>query len=216
MHRRPALLAPLCAVCFLVPSCSKPPVRDRIPFAVERDGVERWGYRDRRGETVIAPVFNLAGPFSPAGVAYVADDSGWAAIDVSGRILLRPFVFDNGPDPFSENLARFTRSGRIGFYGRNGGIVIRANWDFALPFSDERAAVCGGCRREPDGEHWTVRGGAWGFIDPNGGLVIPLRYDTAGSFHDGRADVVVEGRKRIIDRSGAFIHSEADAVRSLP
>jgi hypothetical protein len=204
------------AVVLLFLSCQESPVRDRVPFAVDRGGVERWGYRDRRGETVIAPVFSVAGPFSRHGIASAADDSGWVVIDVKGRILLRPFIFDNGPDDFSEDLARFTKEDKIGFYDRKGRALVPADYDFALPFSEGLAAVCRGCRQESDGEHRTVRGGSWGFIDRKGRVVIPLRYDGAEPFRGGRAEVVFNGEPRTVDRSGTIGPPGDPSARSFP
>lgn len=52
---------------------------------------------------------------APTGVAFVVDDTGWACIDVTGSVRLRPFVFDNGPDYPSEALFRYVDGARIGF-----------------------------------------------------------------------------------------------------
>jgi hypothetical protein len=202
MKRTSACLLLSLPAMILFQSCSESPDRDRIPFSAERDGTEKWGFRNREGEIVIPPVYAVVEPFTRFGVAAVADDSGWVLLDISGRPLLRPFIFDNGPDPFSEDMARFVWNGRIGFFDRSGRIVIPAEYDFALPFSEAMAAVCIGCREEADGEYRTVRGGSWGFIDPKGRRAIPLRYEAAESFHGGKAVVVLKGEKRMVDASG--------------
>lgn len=131
-----------------------------------------WGYRDERGKVVIEPRYAMAGKFSH-GIAAVVSDGSWAYIDTTGRVIVRPFVFDNGPDYFREGLARYVADGKMGFFDRSGRIVIRAGFDFAGRFSDSRAEVCQGCRKVAAGEHYTIEGGRWGVIDRRGKLVVP-------------------------------------------
>ena len=134
------------------------------PF--EADGL--WGYRDADGRVIIQPRFLMAEPFSAAGLAAVADERGWAYLDRRGKVLLRPFIFDNGPDPFEEGLARYVDGGKIGYFDEGGNIVIPARFDFGLPFQDGGARVCSGCRRVSDGEHTQIQGGRWWTINREG------------------------------------------------
>jgi len=120
---------------------------------------------------VIAPGFHLAGEFSTQGIAPVVDEKGWAYIDLQGQVLLRPFVFDNGPDPFSEGLARFVEQGRMGFFNKQGQVVIPARFTFAEPFVNGLAAFCEDCEKRYYGEHWSMEGGRWGCIDRQGQVV---------------------------------------------
>ena len=85
-----------------------------------------WGYRNARGAVVIPPRFTVAQHFSEGGIAAVADDSGWKVIDRQGKTLVRPFLLDNGPDPFRHGLARFREAGKIGFFDERGKVVIPA------------------------------------------------------------------------------------------
>jgi hypothetical protein len=171
------------------------------PF--EADG--KWGYKDTQGKVAIEPRFVLAQEFSPQGIAAVVDETGWAFIDGKGKVVIRPWVVDNGPDYFSEGLARFKANGKFGFFGESGKVIIKPRFDFALPFSEGRAAVCAGCREEPTGEHRVVTGGRWGFIDRKGKLVIPLRFEAANQFESGRARVKFEGKSRLIDGKGRIV-----------
>jgi hypothetical protein len=174
------------------------------PFSDDQD---RWGFRDSSGRTVIAPQYVQAGAFSPEGLAPVVDQEGWLYIDLKGRPLVRPFVFDNGPDYFEEGLSRFVADGKIGFIDRAGVVVIPAVHDFALPFCEKMAVVCTGCRPEDDGdEHTIMVGGKWGYINRTGSIVIPLEYDRADSFADGEAQVSKDGRNFAIDRTGRKIN----------
>jgi len=140
-----------------------------VPF--EQDG--QWGYRDAQGTVVIAPRYLIADPFSPEGIAAVADEKGWAYIDRTGKILVHPFLFDNGPDEFQEGLARCVADGKVGYFDKHGRIVIPPRFSFAEPFSDGRAKVCFGCREVKDGEHSRYTGGRWAWIDRQGREVEP-------------------------------------------
>ena len=162
----------------------------------------KWGYRDAGGKVVIAPQYDVVQPFSPEGIAAVVDAGGWAYIDRQARVLIRPFVLDNGPDYFRQGLARFVREGRLGFFDRHGKVDVPARFSFAQPFSEGLAAVCAGCKEVPEGEHKAVRGGQWGFIDRQGALVIPLKFERAESFESGRARVLLDGQWRYINARG--------------
>ena len=145
-------------------STTTPPV----PF--EDGGLH--GYRDASGAVVIPARYALAGPFAD-GMAAVANAEGWAYIDTEGEVLVRPFVFDNGPDPFSEGLARFVEDGRYGFFDVRGAVVIPATFDWVEPFAGGTAAFCTGCTKVMYGENWSMEGGEWGHIDRTGAVIAP-------------------------------------------
>lgn len=171
------------------------------PF--EDPATERWGYRDARGAVVVAPRFTVAQEFSVHGIAAVADASGWKIINRRGKVVIpRPYLLDNGPDPFQEGLARFTDAGRVGFFDERGKVVIPARYAFAAPFSEGRAAFCEGCRERAEGEHRSMQGGRWGFVDRKGTVVIAPRFASAESFQQGKAKVTQDGRPITIDRWG--------------
>jgi hypothetical protein len=178
------VLALLCCACATTPSS-----RELAPFEDSASG--RWGYRDPKGAVVLAPRYQVAQPFSAQGLAAVADESGWQIIDPSGNVLLRPFVVDNGPDPFSEGLARFVDAGKVGFYDERGQIAIPARFDYAGPFACQRAAFCQGCQRQSSdgGEHSFYAGGSWGFIDHQGQAAIAAQYDEVQPFVECKARV---------------------------
>ncbi len=175
--------------------------RKFIPFEKQ----EKWGYRNERDQVVIGPQFIIANEFSTEGIAAVVDDSGWAYIDTTGTIIIRPFIFDNGPDYFAEGLARFTINNKFGFFDKRGKVVIRHQFDFATPFHEGLAAICKGCRKETDGEHSFMTGGQWGYIDKKGKIVIPLQFDRAGNFANGQAEVCIDGKSAYIDKNGKVI-----------
>lgn len=175
---------------------------DLVPFSEPTADGDRYGYRDAAGQVSIKPRFRHADDFSESGLAAVVDESGWAYIDTSGQVVVRPFVFDNGPDPFSDGLARFEQEGRFGFFDEQGKVAIEPRFDFAAPFSEGLAAACRGCTRKQDGEHWTVSGGKWGYINRSGEEAIPFAFDEAGPFEEGRASVVQAGESKTIGKDG--------------
>lgn len=175
-----------------------PLLRPPVPF--ERGG--KWGYRDPRGVVVIPPRFELAKPFSPEGLAAVVDEQGWAYIDATGKLVIRPLVFDNGPDYFREDLARFTEDGKYGFFDRRGRAVISPRFDYAAPFASGLAAICVGCEEVNSGEHRFLQGGLWGFIDRSGALVIPARFEEVRPFQKGKAKVKLNGQWQVIGKDG--------------
>ncbi|HSR52174.1 MAG TPA: WG repeat-containing protein [Acidobacteriota bacterium] len=173
-----------------------------VLFTEQKADGERYGYRTPAGTVVIEPRFRMAEDFAETGLAAVVDESGWAYINTKGEVVVRPFVFDNGPDSFSQGLARFERDEKFGFFDESGQVVIQPRFEFALPFSEGLAAVCKGCTRENHGEHWSAVGGNWGYIDRSGRESIPFAYDEAASFEGGRARVVQDGQPQWIGKDG--------------
>lgn len=176
-----------------------PPTAELEPFE-DKDG--SWGFKDAAGNVVVPPRYVMAQGFSPAGIAAVVDKQGWAMIDRSGRVLVRPFVIDNGPDEPSEGLARFVKGDRVGFFDETGRVVIDATYEHALPFAEGLAAVCRGCQKKAHGEHVELTGGTWGYVDKTGAVVIPLRFQRAEPFKGGVAKVRLANAERTIDRTG--------------
>lgn len=138
----------------------------------EEDGL--YGYKNQHDQVVISVKYSAAMNFNKKGIAAVADSSGWIYIDTQGNILIRPYIYDNGPDYFSEGLARFVENSKFGFFDDSGKIVIDAQWDFAYPFTNGKAAVCEGCKIITENEHSGITGGEWGYIDRKGKVIIPI------------------------------------------
>jgi len=186
-------------LCWIAASCGpKPSPESWTSF--EENGV--WGFRDGRGKIVIEPKFEAAYDFHGP-LAAVALAEGWRFIDRGGRVMdIRPFMIDNGPDYYSEGLARFVKDGRIGFLDEAGRIVIPAQFDFVSTFSEGLAAFCIGCQKVPEGGHLPVRGGKWGYINVRGEMAVKPQYEEASPFEDGRARVRLDGQWIRIDKFG--------------
>lgn len=172
-----------------------------VPFVDESTGL--WGFKDAKGKIVIPTTFQHAYEFNGR-LAAVLTDEGWMFIDVKGKTQdIRPFIFDNGPDYYEDGLCRFVKDGKVGFLDYKSEIVIAPlDFDFVNAFSDDRAVVCMGCKRDETDEHGGWKGGTWGFIDKKGKIAIPLQYEMALPFDEGEARVQLGGRWIVIDKSG--------------
>lgn len=143
--------------------------------AFEENGV--YGYKDQNGKVLISPQYSLAFDFNENGVGFSFGKGGWICIDSQNKVLLNAFTYDNGPDYFSEGLARFVENSKFGFFDASCNKVISANYDFAFPIQEGFSLVCNGCESVSDGEHSSIHGGKYGMIDKTGKIVIPIEYD---------------------------------------
>jgi hypothetical protein len=189
-----------CMVCFRINSKD---YVDGMPIRFSEDGL--WGYGDSKGKVIVEPYYFLAYEFTKEGIAAVADSTGWVYIDTGGRILIRPFIFDNAPDMFREGLARFVENGRFGYFDEYGKVVIKAQFDFSTPFNEDLAAFCKECQRVYAGEHWSMQGGKWGYINRAGKIVISAKFDAARSFKNSKAQVNINGQWKLINKSGKIL-----------
>ncbi len=165
-----------------------------------------YGFKNVRGEIVIPAKFKYAYKFNKYGIAAVQTDNNWQYINTRGRVLLQPFIFDNGPDYFQEGLARcVNKNNKVGFFTERGIIVIKPKYDFATPFSEGFSSVCIGCKNVPvfrGSEYHVVRGGKWGIIDKTGKILVKLDYDHAERFNNGVAELKKGSVKYFVDRTG--------------
>ncbi len=134
----------------------------------------KFGYKNAEGVVVIPAQYAIANDFNDCGLAAVVDAGGWRYIDVQNKTVFVPFIFDNGPDFFSEGLSRFAGEGKIGFVDECGKVVIPAQFDFADAFVDGQARICQGCKLKIEGEHRTFVGGKWSVINKKGVVIQSL------------------------------------------
>ena len=102
------------------------------------------------------------------GHTLAVDEQGLVYVDRQDRPVLRPFIYDNGPDFFQDGLARHVENGKMGFHDEALKVVIPARYDFAFPFRDGRAQVGMDCVQYPVGEHSSVQCKSWESIDKAG------------------------------------------------
>lgn len=136
----------------------------RLPNFSEGLGVyrhaERYGYIDKKGQVVIAAMFERAMPFSE-GLAAVSRDGKWGYIDKAGKFVIEP-KFDRG-ESFSEKLARVFVGQKWGYSDSDGVMVVKPEYDSAASFKFGIAEVT----IYDDKKGRTRRG----YINRNGGFI---------------------------------------------
>lgn len=118
---------------------------DRIAFETP-DGL--YGYKNARGDVVIAPRFRFGYEFKPGGIAAAVEHDGtFVFIDPTGKVVAKAYAFDNGPDYFQEGHARIVDGRKqIGFINDRGEITIAPRFFEAESFCHGKAAVVEGGR----------------------------------------------------------------------
>jgi len=174
-----------------------------IPY-VDMDK-NRSGYMDKSGQIIIEPKYVIARPYNRYNIAAVADEIEWKYIDTTGKTILKPYLFDNGPDYFKEGLSRYVESNLIGFIDEKYQIVIKAQYEFVTPFHYNYATFCVGCKEAPlteGSEHTKREGGKWGTINKKGKVVVEAIYDNPIIFEEHKAKVTLNGKTFYIDEFG--------------
>ncbi len=126
---------------------------------------ELYGFLDCEGEVAIPAKYQIAYEFTDGGIAAVLDSNGWYYISRTGDFVIRPKIYDNGPDYFSDGLARYIEDGKYGFFDTSGKVVIEAQFEFAFPFEDGKAKIGTDCQFVGDGEHTTVDCMKWSYME---------------------------------------------------
>lgn len=160
-----------------------------FPFCT--DG--KWGYMNNEGETMIAPVYDRASPFSEdladvrlkEKLIYL-DRSGNPVFELSGLHLLG--------HPFHDGLAVIQDGTSVYIVDRSGKKMFATITDAAMTISDfsENLSRISGVQND-------------GFIDTSGKWAIPSVYDQAHSFSQGIAAVRKGEQWGYIDKSGKLI-----------
>ena len=175
------------------------------PIPYDDMDIDRSGYMDKKGKIVIEPKYVIARPYNRYNIAAVADEKEWKYIDTSGKPVLKPYLFDNGPDYFKEGLSRYVENNLIGFIDEKYQIAIPAQYEFVTPFHNNYATFCVGCKEVPlkeGSEHTKMEGGKWGVIHKKGKVVVEAIYDNPIIFEEHKAKVTLNGKTFYIDESG--------------
>ena len=127
-----------------------------VSYTDATSGAELIGFKDRFGKIVIKPTFTSVSTDTLYSMAIVQKNWEWTAVDKKGEFILKPFIYDNGPDYMVEGLFRFVDNNKIGFANSDGKKVIPAKYDFAEPFANGLSEYALGGHREYDkgGELW--------------------------------------------------------------
>ncbi|TDX87287.1 WG repeat-containing protein [Epilithonimonas xixisoli] len=85
-------------------------------YADSSSGTELFGYRNTKGKTVLKPAYLATYTESFCQMAIVfTQKHQWLGINAQGKVILVPFIFDNGPDYVQEGLFRFVENQKNGF-----------------------------------------------------------------------------------------------------
>ena len=107
-----------------------------VAYTDTTSGKDLIGYKSLRGEIIIKAKYQ-DGSDKLCGMAIVLNSEfEFVGINKNDSIILKPYIYDNGPDYLEEGLFRFVEQGKIGFVNLEGQKIIKAKYDFATPFSD--------------------------------------------------------------------------------
>lgn len=149
-----------------------------------------WGFINKNGDIVIDYQFKSVESFSD-GVANVQKGEQRGFIDKTGVMILEI----NASESFSEGLLRINYgdyfNGKWGFLNKSGELVIDAQYEMSLDFSEGLVAV--------------KKDGKWGFIDKDGKTAIDFKFDYACSFSEDIAAVNILGEWGYIYKTGVMV-----------
>lgn len=127
----------------------QPVRRDIIKFC--RNG--KWGYKDAKGNQIIAPAFDEAFNFSED-LACVEKDSKLGYINKQGEIVI-DYTYDSASS-FSDGLACVTKDDMTGYIDKEGKIVFDLKFEKATPFKEGKALI--------------KQDGKWGILQKTGDI----------------------------------------------
>ena len=153
--------------------------------AVQLNG--KWGYIDTSGKTVLPFKHENALPFRE-GLAAVELKGKWGYMDKQGKTVV-DYQYDNDAY-FSNGLACVSFKGKWGFIDQTGKEIIPFKFDHIYPgyFYEGMASFKSGSK--------------WGSINEKGEEVIPPIYDASFYFKNDKAEVLLNGKKFYIDKTG--------------
>lgn len=133
----------------------------------------KWGFIDAKGDFVIEPRYELAGPFSPSGLARAKLGGRWILLGRDGNP--RAWLDCDEACDSSGGLWPVRLGNLWGFADDRGSIVV-------APRFKKRSAFGSGLARERD-----ETSGLWGYIGMDGGWAIEPRFGRADDFEAGFA-----------------------------
>ena len=148
---------------------------------------QKYGFIDKNGSVVIAPIYADARNFSEGFAAVKIGDRNWLFVDKNGNNVFNK-TFDD-VSSFHEGMAGVLKHiydydlchfyDYWGFIDKTGNIVINYKYINCGYFSEGVAAV-----KKAVNKYNAYR---MGFIDKAGETVIPFEYDDAENFKNGKA-----------------------------
>ncbi|PJZ44899.1 WG repeat-containing protein [Leptospira brenneri] len=168
--------------------------QSNLPISFEENNL--YGFKNKSGKVIIKPQYQHTMDFTKELVSFVVYENKWYCIDTKNNKLLEAFNYDNGPDYYSEKLARFIENKKFGFFDSRCKKQIPATYDFVFPFEKGYSIVCNGCEIQSDGdEHSRIVGGKYGIIDRKGKIVLPVEHDSIDSILFNKKSAIVTNNK---------------------
>ena len=154
----------VCSILFI--SCSN----NQGYLFLKYNKQDSCGYVNSKGDTII--------PFGKYGRCFTDTfkklaivekaGSGFVVIDRNEKALYNVFIFDNGPDDFSEGYFRIVKDGRIGYMDSTFSIKVQPKYGGAYPFKNGLAQVTDSCKTVTYGEHSVWVSDHWYYINKAG------------------------------------------------
>jgi hypothetical protein len=181
----------------------------------------QWGFINEKGDQIIPPKYEYAHSFSNGralvnvggrwrgGSGLSFQDGRWGVIDESGKFVVEPKIEIDSPDTLNESestgdaeLIPVKYEGKFGYRDRQWNLVIEPQFDKAMPFSEQLAAV--------------MLAGKFGYINTTGRWTIHPQFQAAGEFSEGLAAVVTTTGACLVDKDGKETPTvECDDVQPL-
>lgn len=155
-----------------------------------RDSVGRWGYINRKGETVIPPVYDRAESFIDHLPVRVRLDGRWGVINQEGQ-LLQPCV-NTYIGPWSEGLALLVNNDKFGYINTAGKVVVPLQFIYSRDILGDNLFHEGSARVLLDKKA--------GLVDSTGKLILPRDFDDVQPFYEGLAAVAKKQKWGYADR----------------
>jgi hypothetical protein len=166
---------------------------------------EYIGFKDAKGHIILPAryMFTVSDTFSRKAAIVIDSVGGPMVIDKTGKKILSPYIYDNGPDYVVEGVFRVVdENKKMGFADLDGNVVIPIKYDFVTEFHDGLACFGSGYTVEQKGEMSFMKGGKWGFIDHKGDTIIPQVYDEMNWFESGTVTLKKDGKTVTLDKAG--------------
>ena len=164
-----------------------------------RDGLaafkifKKLGLKDASDRIVLPAQLDWIDSKFVGGMAKVRSRGRFGFINASGKLTVRPVLVEVGD--FAKGPAA-AKAGKLwGHVNRDGKFVVKPQFDDALSFSEQLAAV----QFPPVDKRKDAK---WGYIDATGKTVLKPVFEAARSFSESLAAVRVDGRFGYIDKSG--------------
>ncbi|MGB4775209.1 MAG: WG repeat-containing protein [Daejeonella sp.] len=175
-----------------------------VSYTDSGSGQELIGFKSIKGEVIISPKYSYTYTDTLYSMAIVHKDGEWLGIDRNEKVLLEPFIYDNGPDYVKEGLFRFVENRKMGFANMKGEKIIPAKFDFVTPFADgiSEYTLGGNIDYKKGGEY-----GEWKGAYENGYLnrfgqkfkkVKELKYDKREAWTNSNKHVLLDKNGKII------------------